>query len=144
MEKAGSRKDPNSIRSLGLTQILLDKPLKRDIKGLAADRGVTMVAYLRSLVDPELGKGSQRVLPMATEVSDPEFKDELAGISRAVYTILDYTSCLVAGMASLAGASGAEVMAKMHPEDNEKIQEALRRLNAREKGEEAQGDLELA
>lgn len=53
------KKQPGSIRSLGMTRIHMDQPLHDDIKALAEASNKTMVRYLRELVTRELQAGLQ-------------------------------------------------------------------------------------
>ena len=51
MNKRGRPKLASSIRSMGLTLIAVDKPLRADLKAQAAIRDLTLVDYLRFLAN---------------------------------------------------------------------------------------------
>lgn len=59
------QKSDDSLRSRGLTVIAVDKPLRADIKSMAAKQGVTMVDYLRSKVEED-----KQIDPQAVMVSN--------------------------------------------------------------------------
>tara|TARA_Y100000310_G_C20618842_1_gene782144 strand:- start:570 stop:881 length:312 start_codon:yes stop_codon:yes gene_type:complete len=72
------QKRSDSIRSLGMTVVAVDKPLRSDIKAMAQKSGVTMVEYLRMKVLEDQEKDPQTVNRRRKRVmlSEEEF-DEL-------------------------------------------------------------------
>lgn len=56
------KKEAGSLNSLGRTNIVIDKQLRADIKNQAAKQGVSMVEYLRLVVEAEKRGYSETVI----------------------------------------------------------------------------------
>jgi len=56
------QKRDDSLRSLGMTVLAVDKPLRADIKAMAAKKGLTMVDYLRLQVEKDKRANPQAIL----------------------------------------------------------------------------------
>jgi len=67
------QKRDDSLRSLGLTVIAVDKPLREDIRQLSRSQGVTMVDYIRAKVEEDKRANPQAVM---TSVSNPQARIE--------------------------------------------------------------------
>lgn len=64
------QKRSDSLRSKGLTVIAVDKPLRADIKAQAAKHNVTMVDYIRSIVEEDKRGYSQAIMKQVAESMD--------------------------------------------------------------------------
>lgn len=79
--------EEGSIRSLGKTNINVDKVLRDDIRQQAQKQGVTMVEYLRAKVDEDKASDPQSVLLSHTV---PATKADVKSLSDKVNALMSY------------------------------------------------------
>lgn len=106
------RKDPNSIRSLGLKTLHMDKPLKDQILKLSEAAGMTQVEYLHYLINEKSKDGQQAVLKEVNQGWQgapglPASESNIA-IIRAFENIISFLTLQLANDIHFVGDTDAE------------------------------------